>query len=172
MITQSPQEHKPMTKKLTPKQKAANKAKGISAGQPTRYKKQFAVEAYKLCQLGAIDTDLSNFFNVGIKTIFNWKKAHPEFLQALKQSKTDLNNQVVKSLFNRAMGYSHPESKFMNVDGEIQEIETTKHYPPDPTSLIFWLKNREPEDWRDTQAIEVTEVPLVRRTVKRFDGSE
>jgi len=161
-----------MTKKLTAKQKAVNKAKGVKPGQPTRYNKKYAKEAYKLCQLGAIDKDLANFFNVSLKTIDNWRKAHPEFLLALKQSKTDLNNKVVRSLYDRAMGYSHTETKTFFKDGEIFTHDVTKHYPPDPTSLIFWLKNREPEDWRDTQAIEVTEVPLVKRTRKRFDGSE
>jgi hypothetical protein len=25
----------------------------------------------------------------------------------------------------------------------------TKHYPPDTTAAIFWLKNRRPSEWRD-----------------------
>lgn len=29
--------------------------------------------------------------------------------------------------------------------------EKTKHVPPDTTAQIFWLKNRKPEQWRDTQ---------------------
>lgn len=161
-----------MTKPLTAKQKAANKAKGIKSGRPTRYNKKYASEAYKLCQLGAIDTDLADFFNVTVKTIDNWKKAHPEFLRALKTSKASKDESVVKSLLERANGYSHKESKFMVVDGAIEEVETIKHYPPDTTSMIFWLKNRQPELWRDTQSIEVTDVPLVKRTRKRFDGAE
>ena len=24
-----------------------------------------------------------------------------------------------------------------------------EHFPPDPTSMIFWLKNRQPDKWRD-----------------------
>jgi hypothetical protein len=29
-----------------------------------------------------------------------------------------------------------------------------EHMPPDPTSMIFWLKNRDPERWRDFQQLE------------------
>ena len=30
----------------------------------------------------------------------------------------------------------------------------TEHYPPDPTSMCFWLKNRRPDRWRDVQNID------------------
>ena len=29
-----------------------------------------------------------------------------------------------------------------------------EHYPPDTTALIYWLKNRRPDRWRDVQNIE------------------
>jgi hypothetical protein len=28
---------------------------------------------------------------------------------------------------------------------------TTKYFPPDPPSIFFWLKNRQPDSWRDKQ---------------------
>jgi hypothetical protein len=28
-------------------------------------------------------------------------------------------------------------------------VETMRHYPPDTTACIFWLKNRRPDLWRD-----------------------
>jgi hypothetical protein len=34
-------------------------------------------------------------------------------------------------------------------EGEIITHVHEKHYPPDPTAMIFWLKNRQPERWRD-----------------------
>ena len=32
--------------------------------------------------------------------------------------------------------------------------EITKEVPPDTTALIFWLKNRQPQKWRDKQQVE------------------
>ena len=29
-----------------------------------------------------------------------------------------------------------------------------EHVPPDVTACIFWLKNRDPEHWRDSQQLE------------------
>jgi hypothetical protein len=33
--------------------------------------------------------------------------------------------------------------------GVVNAIPTTKHYLPDTTACIFWLKNRRPKEWRD-----------------------
>jgi hypothetical protein len=54
----------------------------------------------------------------------------------------------------------HPETKpqWVNDDngGRWEYAEYVRHYPPDPTSMIFWLKNRQPQDWRDKQEHEHT----------------
>lgn len=121
------------------------------AGQPTRYKKDYAIQAKKLCNKGFDDKELADFFNVCVATIYNWKLAHPEFLEALKGGKDDYDTRIVRSLAERAMGYSHREDKIFN-NGSGQKpttVETIKHYPPDTTACIFWLKNRQPQDWRD-----------------------
>jgi hypothetical protein len=36
-----------------------------------------------------------------------------------------------------------------------------KHYPPDPTSMIFWLKNRQPQKWRDKHDLDITDTRMV-----------
>jgi hypothetical protein len=35
-------------------------------------------------------------------------------------------------------------------------MEVVKHYPPDPTAAIFWLKNRQKDKWRDKREEEVS----------------
>ena len=45
-------------------------------GRPTDYKKEYDEQAYKLTLLGAVDTELANFFNVAEATIHNWKINH------------------------------------------------------------------------------------------------
>ncbi|WP_442592481.1 terminase [Parapusillimonas sp. JC17] len=117
--------------------------------RPSRYKAEFAEQAEKLCRLGATDKEMADFFGVTEKTINNWKKAHPQFLQALKAGKQLADAEVADKLFQRAIGYSHPDVHVSNYQGEITITPLTKHYPPDPTSMIFWLKNRRPDLWRD-----------------------
>lgn len=133
-------------------------------GRPSRYKPDFAEQAAKLCKLGATDKDLSEFFGVTDRTINRWKEAHPEFCHALKLGKESADDLVQKSLYQRAIGYSHPETKVFNNQGEIVTHEVTKHYPPDTVSMIFWLKNRRPEMWRDKQEHEHTHTGRVEHT--------
>jgi hypothetical protein len=61
---------------------------------------------------------------------------------------------VASKLFHRAIGYEHPEDKIFNNNGEEMVVPTIKHYPPDTTAAIFWLKNRQPDKWRDRQEID------------------
>ena len=83
-------------------------------------------------------------------TIDNWKTQHPEFLGALKEGKDYFDTvRVEKALVHRALGYSHEEDDIRAVNGEIVITPTVKHYPPDTTAAIFWLKNRQKERWRD-----------------------
>jgi len=133
------------------------------AGRPTDYKPEFAKEALKLCLLGATDNQLADFFQVCRATISTWKNEHPEFLDSIKKGKIDADKTIAESLFHRAKGYSHQEDKIFLHEGKSVIVPTTKHYPPDTTACIFWLKNRVPEDWRDVKQIEarVHQGPLI-----------
>lgn len=124
-------------------------AKKARPGRPTKYKPEFAELAYNYALLGATDNQLADFLSVDEATIHRWKQRHPQFCESLKAGKVVADGRVAKSLYQRALGYSHAEEKVFNNQGEILTHSTTKHYPPDPTSIIFWLKNRQPELWRE-----------------------
>lgn len=123
-------------------------------GRPSKYKPEFSKQAYKLCLLGATDKGLANFFEVTESTLNLWKQQHPEFSESLKAGKEEADAVVASSLFHRATGYSHPDVDIKIFKGKIIKTPLTKHYPPDSTAAIFWLKNRNPKQWRDKQEIE------------------
>lgn len=127
-------------------------------GRPSKYKKEFAEQAEKLCRLGAIDTDLADFFGVTEQTINNWKKDHIEFFEALVKNKGYSDKKVKQSLYHRAIGYSHPETHISVFQGAVIKTETTKHYPPDTNAALKWLYNRVPEEWRDKNETVLTTI--------------
>lgn len=123
-------------------------------GRPTKYKEEYVEQGYKLCLLGATDKQIADFFEVDERTINRWKKDHEEFCLSLKRGKILADAEIADKLYHRAKGYEHPEDKIFNADGRPLIVPTIKHYPPDTTAAIFWLKNRQPSIWRDKQDIE------------------
>jgi hypothetical protein len=129
------------------------------AGRPLgsdTYKPEYASQAEKLCRLGATDAELADFFGVSVRTINSWKARHVDFLQALKVGKTDADDRVERALYHRAVGYSHEVGKPMVVDKDVRIVTYTERMPPDATACIFWLKNRNPEEWRGKVVQEMT----------------
>ena len=106
--------------------------------------------------MGASDAQLADFFTVQLETLNDWKAAHADFRAAVTDARAELDTAVERSLFQRATGYSHPEDKVFTYQGKAVVVPTTKHYPPDTTACVFWLKNRQPGRWRDRQSHEHT----------------
>lgn len=127
----------------------------MATGRPSSYKPEFVDQALKLSLLGARDQDLADFFEVNVDSIYEWKKKHPEFSEALKNGKAKADAEIAKSLYQRALGYEVEEKEDIMYKGAKHTLTKIKHIPPDVTSMIFWLKNRRPADWRDKQEIEL-----------------
>ena len=123
-------------------------------GRPSRYKAEYADQAYKFCLLGATDARLGEFFEVDEATIHRWKLAHEEFCESIKRGKDVADAEIAQALFHRAKGYSHQAVKIFNNQGEIIVEPYIEHYPPDTGAAMAWLKNRQPKQWRDKQDIE------------------
>lgn len=117
--------------------------------RPTKYKGEFATQAAKLCELGATDAQLADFFEVAVSTVNLWKVQHKEFSESIKVPKAMADERVEQSLFRRAMGYEHDEVDIRVIDKKIIETPIRKYYPPDSVAMIFWLKNRKPAEWRE-----------------------
>lgn len=116
--------------------------------RPEKYKDEYVKQASVACKLGATDADLAEMFSVSQRTINYWKSNFEEFANSLVLGKEPADERVKSSLYHRATGYSHPEDDIRVIDGEIVITPTIKHYPPDTTACIFWLKNRLPEEFR------------------------
>ena len=78
----------------------------------------------------------------------------------MKEGKDHADAAVVESLYKRATGYSHKAVKILtvargaNMGSDIEQVPYIEKFPPDATSMIFWLKNRRPKEWRDKQEVE------------------
>jgi hypothetical protein len=122
--------------------------------RPSSYQPEYAEQAKKLCELGATDREIANFFKVKERTIYRWQIQFPDFCHALKMGKDTADERVERSLYRRALGYSHDAVHVSNYQGAVTLTPIIEHHAPDTTACIFWLKNRRPDRWRDIKAVE------------------
>lgn len=116
--------------------------------RPSSYDPKFCKTAETVCRLGGIDKDVADALQIDVATVNRWKSQFPEFCESLKVGKAPADERVKMALYHRAVGYSHAEDDIRVVNGEIVITPTIKHYPPDTTACIFWLKNRLPDEFR------------------------
>lgn len=117
---------------------------------------EMMTEAKELGLSGATDFQVAQFFEVDQWTIDHWKRRHPDFAAALRLGKDIADEKVAATLYHKARGYSFRSEKIFQHDGEIVRAETIEHVPPDTTAMIFWLKNRQRDQWRDQQDLNVS----------------
>ncbi|KQV27862.1 hypothetical protein ASC97_05725 [Rhizobium sp. Root1203] len=122
-------------------------------GRPSEWDDRNIAIAMTLAELGATDLEISQAFEVSIRTIHRWKLEHPEFRAALELGKEAADKKVEDSLFKRATGYSFDSEKIVVIEGEAQRVEIIEHVPPDVKAGMWWLQNRRPGIWRDVRHI-------------------
>lgn len=155
-----------MAVKKTPIKK---KAPAKKVGRPSPYKEEYNEQVYKLCLLGATDKDIADFFDVVESTINKWKIDFPKFSESIKSGKKIADMHLASKLKNRAEGAVIRQQQafktkevYYNDDGKrcereiIQIVDLEQEQPPDTTALIFWLKNRKSDSWRDKQEFDHT----------------
>lgn len=128
----------------------------MTAGRPTKYRDEFAKQATKLCELGATDQELADFFEINVATLYRWKHDHSKFCEALKTGKHVADERVERSLYQRATGYEQDEVKIFMPGGATAPVYAPfrAKIAPDVTAGIFWLKNRRGDKWRDKTDVE------------------
>lgn len=127
-------------------------------GRPSDYKDEYVASAQKLARLGATDAEVADFFDVDVRTIHRWKHVHEEFCHSLKVGKSEADDRVMRALYHRAVGYEQEEFKIFMPAGADEPVYApfTAKIAPDTTAAIFWLKNRQPDEWRDSKSHEHT----------------
>jgi len=123
----------------------------LKRGRKTAYRPEFVAQAEKLAAMGATDLDLATFFEVGITTVQRWMVAHPEFRGAVMKYKAGADDRVERSLYQRAVGYSHEAVRIFMPAGAKEPVLVPyiEHVPPDANAAKAWLMNRRPKQWRE-----------------------
>lgn len=116
------------------------------------------------CRDGLTDAQIAHNMGIGLTTLKEWKNKYPSIAAVLKKTKEVVDKEVENALYKSAMGYDYEEiteeRRFIKEKDSYELVVTKKikkHQPPNTAAIIFWLKNRKPETWRDKQEIANTE---------------
>lgn len=122
---------------------------------------------HALAKQGFTDEQIAAELEMSTGGLYKWYKQYPELVEAKKTGAKDPDDLVEIALFDRALGYTWEEEQAVRVkkDKDSETVEVVKirrKLPPDATSMIFWLKNRRPDKWRDKREdlIPTTEPPM------------
>jgi hypothetical protein len=129
------------------------KSKKTTKKSKTTYTAAMNRRGYAAALLGLTDKEIGAVLGVSEPTVNNWKKAYPAFAESLRKGKDVADQKVAESLYKRATGFRHKAVKIMQYEGVPVKEEYDEYVVPDVTACIFWLKNRQPRQWRDKQEI-------------------
>ena len=91
------------------------------------------------CQVGCVPARVKSHPCQGARVL--WRVRLALCGDKLALTRLELLIRVAHALYQRATGYTDPAGKY---------------YPPVTTACIFWLKNRQPGQWRDKYEQETT----------------
>lgn len=119
-------------------------------GSQSGYRDEFAGQARRLCMLlNATDEQLCGFFEIGMSTLYIWRKENPAFLHAIKEGRIGADARVAESLYRRAVGMAIPKTVVTSFQGGVTLTDIHEYLPPDVGAARLWLNNRQPEHWKD-----------------------
>lgn len=145
----APNKKAPVTavKKVAPQKKGAG-------GRPSKYTARFHVPlAKRLTLLGQTIVQIAEAFEVAEDTIYEWRKQHPQFSEAITCARAEADAQVAEAMFNSALGKWVKETKTRvmkgkNGDEVIEETTTKRFINPDVGAQKHWLHNRQNTLWK------------------------
>lgn len=136
------------------------------------YRPHFEDLVYRFCSAsgGGGTRSIAEFLGISVSTVYKWMVDHPPFKEAIKKGKQRFDTMKVENtLVRRALGFAYTETTTKeeiktpvtgpNAGRTVKKITVTtynKRSLPDIQAIIFFLKNRDPESWKDFKAIDVT----------------
>lgn len=118
--------------------------------------------AWSLAVKGFTNEEIAEVMGISVRTLTRWRDKYPSFGKRLYEGRNLASSQVEESLFKKATGFTVTEEetviKFDNDGNRLPvNVKSKKRYiAPDTSSIIFWLKNRESEYWKDKVEVEET----------------
>lgn len=112
---------------------------------------------------GCTDKEIADNMGISRETFYKWKANYTDISDALKKTKNIVNAELEETTIKNAQEHEYEEviiTKRLNKDtGEMEVVEEKrikKVMPSNPLLLMFLMKNRMPEQYKDKQDVAVS----------------
>jgi len=124
------------------------KHRGPGAGPPTKWKDEFLSVVFELKSKYYTNPQIARVLGVDNETFRQWLMKNQKLIECVKEAEQHALQRVERSLFERATGYKHRETKLFSYQGQIVSQDIIKHCPPDVNAIQYFLNNKHPDTWK------------------------
>jgi len=164
--TKKPVKKKPPVKKSVKKEPTLKK----KSGPKTKYNPLYHPTMIRLAaQTGKINDEIAKELGICKKTLQTWKNLYPEVDEALARGKEEPNKLIEQDAFDCAHGYYYTEELAKFYRGKWYKTTIRRYVPKNHVALIFWLKNRDPEHWKDRHDVTIN-IEKMEEMIRAFEG--
>jgi len=144
--TRGPDLDAPLNRASTKRKRARGAGYTCNRGRPSDYTDELLRSVKLMLQGGATIPEIAHALDVSHETVHMWMIHHPEFADAIRRGRDQVDDRVEASLYQRAVGYSYWAEKVFANGTRMRVLE---HVPPDPGAAAKWLANRRRSAWSD-----------------------
>lgn len=125
-----------------------------------KYSKELTEKICKHLKIGNTITTTCEAVGIAKSTFYEWMEKKSDFSDAIKKAQSTADKKVENALFKMATGtFEYIERHYETTVIDKLKLGTLKKtikktLAPNITAQIFYLKNRNPDEWRDQQDIE------------------
>lgn len=147
-----------------------------TSGRAARYRVTYLEQARKLAAMGAVDSEIADFFAISTRQLIRWKLEHPAFAEATRVGEAAADDRVERSLYQKAVGYYYTEQQAIKIKiqekagtfhEEVVVVDVERFMPPQGNADLTWLRQRAPRWSEDPDAADrEADEGLARATVE------
>ena len=130
--------------------------------------------AYLGAKKGLNEKEIAEAIGISYRTLTRNKDKFSLYIKKGRDESDDKNiEKVVSALLKKCVGYEYIETHTESVSGCESKLKTiTKHVQPCITSIIFFLCNRDPDNWKRHDQNTLTTESLIDTLNKYADTVE
>lgn len=128
-------------------------------GKYETHVKPYLDEIFEWLKKGYTDCSICEQLGLHQNTWIRYREENTELSDLYARARAHRNALVMNKMYEKAIGYEHPDLFIAQYQGEVVEKEIKKYYPPDVNAADLFLRNNDPE-YKSAKQVETGNVTI------------